>query len=63
MPQNEQRDPELLQIRSKSQCTIYTPKTQHCIILTTRTYLVPGDGVGVLGAGGRGDHATTTSAG
>ena len=55
-------DASILRFCSTSEYTIYTRKTQNCIILTTRTYLVPGDGVGVLGAGGRGDHATTTSA-
>ena len=55
-------DASILRFCSTSAYTIYTLKTQNYIILTTRTYLVPGDGVGVLGAGGRGDHATTTSA-
>ena len=43
--------------------TIYTRKTQNCIISTTGTNLVRGDGLVVLGAGGLGGHATTTSAG
>ena len=56
-------DASILRFCSTCEYTIYTRKTQNCIILTTRTYLVRGDGVGVLGAGGRGDHAVTTSAG
>ena len=44
-------------------CTIYTRKTQIFIIPPTGTDLVRGDGVVVLGAGGLGGHATTTSAG
>ena len=42
--------------------TIYTRKTQIFIILPTGTDLDRGDGVVVLGAGGLGGHATTTSA-
>ena len=56
-------DASILRFCSTCEYTIYTRKTQNCILLTTRTYLVPGDGVGVLGAGGRGGHATTTNAG
>ena len=56
-------DASILRFCSTSEYTIYTRKTQNCIILTTRTYLVRGDGVVVLGAGGLGGHATTTSAG
>ena len=54
-------DASILRFCSTSEYTIYTRKTQNCIILTTRTYLVCGDGVGVLGVGGLGGHATTTS--
>ena len=43
--------------------TMYTRKTQIFIILPTGTDLDRGDGVVVLGAGGLGGHATTTSAG
>ena len=44
-------------------CAIYTRKTKNCITSPTGTDLVRGDGVVVLGAGGLGGHATTTSAG
>ena len=43
-------------------CTIYTRKTKKFITPPTGTDLVRGDGVVVLGAGGLGGHATTTSA-
>ena len=44
-------------------CTIYTRKTKKFITPPTGTDLVRGDGVVVLGVGGLGGHATTTSAG
>ena len=56
-------DPHPPPIYSTSKCTIFTRKTQICILSPTRTDLVRGDGVVVLGAGGLGGHATTTSAG
>ena len=43
-------------------CTLLTHKTQTCVCSSTRTDRVDDDGVGVLGAGGRGDHASSTSA-
>ena len=44
-------------------CTMFTRKTQTYVNMPTRTAPIRGDGVGVLGAGGRGDHATATNAG
>ena len=44
-------------------CTMFTRKTQTYVYTPTRTAPIRGDGVGVLGVGGRGDHATTTNAG
>ena len=44
-------------------CTVFTRKTQTYVHTPTRTAPIRGDGVGVLGAGGRGDHATATNAG
>ena len=50
-------------IYTEPMSTIYTRKTQIFIILPTGPDLDRGDGVVVLGAGGLGGHATTTSAG
>ena len=43
-------------------CTLLKHKTNTHFSPPTRTDRVRGDGVGVLGAGGRGDHASSTSA-
>ena len=56
-------DTKFVLIFTEAMSTFYTRKTQIFIILPTGTDLVRGDGVVVLGAGGLGGHATTTSAG
>ena len=43
-------------------CTLLKHKTKTYFSPPTRTDRVGGDGVGVLGAGGRGDHGSSTSA-
>ena len=56
-------DAKIVLIYPENMCTIYARKTQIFILSPTGTDLVRGDAVVVLGAGGLGGHATTTSAG